>query len=252
MKKIETFIIIHDQDLIVEFENHNKFYNLFNYKYLFVGKKPTDKIESMDNVIICKNFDDNMEDYPQLTSYTGWYCLWKNNLIDTDYINLFEYDVLLHPDIQTHISNLYNQNVDMIGYIPFPIASPLFVKTPKYNEHILPVIEKLENLNLIEFFDKVLQENPNAHWASTSNTTFRKDVFEDYMKWFYPISEEIKNTTTCGHAHERSISFFSFIKNKKHIITNGLMKHLQLDSHKTQGHHVNLEVSYDKLFNNKF
>ena len=36
-------------------------------------------------------------------------------------------------------------------------------------------------------------------------------------------------------------------KIRKMLITNNVLKHLQLDSHKTQGHKVNLEESLNKL-----
>ena len=67
------------------------------------------------------------------------------------------------------------------------------------------------------------------------------------MKWFEPIGNQIKDTKTCGHAHERSITFFAHLMSKKMLITNGILQHLQLDSHKTQGHEVNLEESLNKL-----
>ena len=72
------------------------------------------------------------------------------------------------------------------------------------------------------------------------------------MHWFEPIADRIKETKTCGHAHERSITFFSGIKNKKMLITNGILKHLQLDSHKTQGHEVNINQSLNNLYQNIF
>jgi hypothetical protein len=248
---LETFIFIHDQNLIVEFEKTNKFSRLKKYKYVFLGKNPTDKIEGMDNVIISRNYTDNIEQYPLFTSYTGWYCLWKNNLITTDYVNLFEYDTLLSAEIEKHQTEICKQNIDMIGYVPFPMSNFHFVKNPKWNENILPLIKDLYNIDLIEYFDNILMKNPNSLWSSTSNTTFKKDVFIEYMEWFYPIGVKIKETETCGHAHERSITYFSHIKNKKLLLTNGLLKHLQLDSHKTQGHFVDLETSYNKLINNK-
>ena len=67
------------------------------------------------------------------------------------------------------------------------------------------------------------------------------------MVWFQPIVEDIKETKTCGHAHERSISFFSSIKRKKLLLTNNILKHLQLDSHKTQGHFVDQEKQMNTL-----
>jgi len=69
------------------------------------------------------------------------------------------------------------------------------------------------------------------------------------MKWFQPIVNDIKETKTCGHAHERSITYYATLNNKKIGITNGLLQHIQMDSHKTQGHQVNMEDSLNRLLN---
>jgi len=248
----ETFIFVHDQDLIIEFEKNNKFSNLYDYRYVFLGSKPTDKIENFNNVIIARNFEENIEKYPLFTSYTGWYCLWKNNLINTKYVNLFEYDTVLNKNIDQIHTKFYNDKVEMIGYVPFPISHYQFVENPEWNEHILPVIKEINKIDLLNYYRKILEKTPNAIWSSTSNTTFRTDVFNEYMNWFEPIADRIKETKTCGHAHERSITFFSGIKNKKMLITNGILKHLQLDSHKTQGHEVNINQSLNNLYQNIF
>jgi len=248
----ETFIFVHDQDLIIEFENKKKFSNLYNYRYVFLGGRPIDKLGGYNNVIIARDYEGNLEQYPLFTSYTGWHCLWKNNLIKTKYVNLFEYDTLLNKNIDQFHTKLYNENVEMIGYVPFPVAHFQFVQNPEWNQHILPIIKEINKIDLLNYYSKVLQKNPNAVWSSTSNTTFRVDIFNEYMKWFEPIADRIKETKTCGHAHERSITYFSHIKNKKMLVTNNILKHLQLDSHKTQGHNVDMDVSLNKLYQNIF
>jgi hypothetical protein len=61
-------------------------------------------IYNKTNSIICRNLKHNIEDYPNLTSFTGWYAIWKNNLISSNYINLFEYDVNISDDLQNKIN----------------------------------------------------------------------------------------------------------------------------------------------------
>lgn len=248
----ETFIFIHDQDLVIEYEKHNKFSNLYNYKYVFLGNRPTDKLSDFDNIIYAKNYDQNIEDCPLCTSYTGWYLLWKNNLITKKYVNLFEYDIILDKNIEQNLIKFYESDSEIIGYVPFPMNNYHFIKNPDWNEHILEAIRELHKIDLNIHFDRLLKDNPNALWSSTSNTTFRKDIFDEYMRWFEPIGERIKNTKTCGHAHERSVTYFVHIKRKKMLLANKLLKHLQVDSHKTQGHKVDVESNLNKLYNNIF
>jgi hypothetical protein len=233
--------------LVLDFETKSKFSNLYKFTYVFLGNRPVDKISHIPNLFIARDYEDNMEDYPLFTSYTGWYFLWKNNLIKTKYINLVEYDVILDKNFDQIHTKFYNENIEMIGYIPFPINHYQFVMNPEWNEHILPIIQNKHKVDLIKYFNKIAQQNPNAIWSSTSNTSFRTDIFDQYMKWFEPIGNQIKDTKTCGHAHERSITFFAHLMSKKMLITNGILQHLQLDSHKTQGHEVNLEESLNKL-----
>ena len=247
----ETFIFCHDQDLILEFEKNNKFSNLYNYTYVFLGSRDIDKLEGIKNLIVARNLEHNLEEYPLFTSFTGWYALWKNNLISTPFVNMFEYDVILSPTIdQTH-SKFYNMNVEMIGYNPFPMSNYHFIQNPEWVEYIIPAIKQVHKQDVMGYFGKMISQNPQAVWSSTSNTSFRRDVFEQYMKWFEPLIPFLKETKTCGHAHERSITFFAHLQKKKQILTRGLLTHLQLDSHKTQGHDVNVSESFQKLIYNR-
>ena len=39
-------------------------------------------------------------------------------------------------------------------------------------------------------------------------------------------------------------------KNKKMVLTSGVIEHLQMDSHKTQGHNPNIDEAMKKLTSN--
>ena len=138
----------------------------------------------------------------------------------------------------------------MIGYVPFQTSNYHFINNPDWVEHILPAIKKVHNYNMEKNLRILMSKNPNLLWSSTSNTTFKIEVFNEFMKWFEPLIPYIKDAKTCGHAHERAISFFYLTKNKKMFLTNGLLQHLQMDSHKTQGHSVDLEESIKNLISN--
>jgi hypothetical protein len=245
-----TFISVHDQDLILDFEKNNKFKTFKNYFYLFLGKRNIDKIEHLSNVIIARNYENNLEEYPLFTSFTGWYIVWKYNLLKTKYVNLFEYDVVLNeflPQIQTKI---FYDNHDMIGYVPFPTSNYHFINNPDWVENILPAIKKVYNFDMEKHLRRLMQIKPDLLWSSTSNTTFKKEIFQEFMEWFEPLIPYLKDSKTCGHAHERAISFFYLSKNKRMVLTNGLLQHLQMDSHKTQGHPVDYEKNLEKLLTN--
>lgn len=246
----QTFIFCHNQEYILGFEKNNKFSNLYNYTYVFLGNGETDKLSGFKNVIVARELPNNIEQYPLFTSFTGWYALWKNNLIKSDYVNLFEYDVILNQHFEQNITRMIENKIDMIGYVPFSMNNYHFLNNNRWVEHIHSAIKKTYNQDIFAFFKRIIQKNPNSIWSSTSNTTFKKSVFEEYMKWFEPLIPYLKNTETCGHAHERSITFFSYFKNKKQVIVNGLLNHFQMNSHNTQEHKIDLQSYLNKLYKN--
>ena len=124
---METFIFVHDENIILDYINAKKFSNIKNLKYVFVGNNDVDKIKNLNNVIICKNLPHNLENYPKLTSFTGWYALWKNNLIKSNSINLFEYDVNINDDIEDHINFNFSLGYNVIGYVPILISEHNFI-----------------------------------------------------------------------------------------------------------------------------
>jgi hypothetical protein len=144
---------------------------------------------------------------------------------------------------------LYDKQ-DMIGYIPFPAPHPMFIQHPPFIDTLFKTIRKTYHVDIQRLLMGAINEGKMGHWSSTSNTTFRKNVFDQYMNWMSPMIEEIKVDPNAGHLHERSITIFASMKSKKLILTNGYLKHYQMDSHKTQGHYVDTENTINKLSTN--
>ena len=119
---VDTFIFVHDQEIILDFISKNKFNDFKNFKWVFLGDKPYDKIQKLDNLIIVRNLEHNIEQYPKLTSFTGWYALHKNNLITSDYVNFFEYDINYVPEFVDINKEMIKRNFDFIGYFPMIIS----------------------------------------------------------------------------------------------------------------------------------
>lgn len=247
MKTIQTFIFVHKQEIIIEYKSIKKFDELPNMKFVLVGKNDYNLVEEMDDVIVCQKFENNIEDYPKFTSYTGWYLLWKNNLINSDYVNLFEYDINITNNIVSLFEKIKNTGLDFIGYLPMPINEPCYLKDRIWTESMIKSIKKNYGIDMDDFFKKFIKENPNQFWSSTSNCTFEKKSFENYMNWFEKIFEDLKNFDYPGHAHERSISFFYFKNKLKVAIFPGFIEHFQLNSHNTS---PLPEDRFDKLYKN--
>jgi len=239
MKTISTFIFVHDQNIILDFNNKKRFYEFENFKYVFLGDKSVDKIKNLENIIIARNFDDNLEKYPKLTSYSGWYILWKYDLVKTDYVNLFEYDLNYVKNINTIIKSIIQDDKDFIGYFPMSVDDPAYIKMDKYSKDIINAVLEKENINIIDVINSYKLKNNNLQWSSSSNSTWKKEKFYDFTEHLSQYVEDIIKSDYCGHMHERFISFYYFIKNLKVLNTNNLMTHFQLNTHGTSGYPEN-------------
>jgi hypothetical protein len=228
MKNIESFIFIHNQELLLDCINNNKFNQLPNLKYVFLGLGDTSKLSNINNIIICKDLIDNIEEYPKLTSYTGWYAIWKNKLYSAEYINLFEYDIDLHSDFNTILTTNITNDIKIIGYIPINIHEGSFIKNEGVSGDIKKSILKNYNIDV----DKLINSYPIDSVVSiTSNHTFENKIFENYMKWMIPIEKDIKNGDKAGHQVERSIILYYLINNVPAGIIPNILRHYQLNSH---------------------
>ena len=233
MKKLDTFIFVHDQNIILDFNKINKFSKFEDFKYVFLGGRPCDLISGLDNVIIARDLPHNIEQYPKFTSLTGWYGLLKNNLINSEYVNLFEYDINYIPEFIEINKELVNSKYDFIGYFPMLISDPVYLSMNRYTDKLITSISKHTSVDIRNFFDGVLAQNNNALWSSSSNSTWKVSELKNYIDWFVPFIDEIKNSDYCGHMHERSLSFYYYVTNLKVKLTNNLMTHFQLNSHGT-------------------
>ena len=246
--KIETFIFVHDQQIILDFKENNKFKEVENLKYVFVSNNPCDKIENMEDVIIAKKYDDNIEKYNRtLLAYTGWYLLWKNKLYNADYINLFEYDIILDPSFTSKLNEKLKSNPDVVGYMPLPTNHPLFLKVENNAGPLVRSITKNYFINPIEEIEKF----PVKNVSLTFNQTLKVSLFEEFMEWMAPIIEDVKEERMAGHFPERALPFYYTIKNYKLEMLD-VLQHFQMDTHDTQGKtKAFFETHYKSLLNGK-
>lgn len=246
MKNILTLIFVHDQKIVLDYINFNKFKMLDNVIYVFVGNKDSTLIESYPNVIISKNLPYNIEQYPKLTSYTGWFSVWKNKLYNSfDYLNLFEYDINLSNNFDKIVKQ--NLNVDIIGYKPLNVHHINFIKHAPWSETLIQSIKKNYNVNVYDLIDNMPKDK---ECSVTSNHTFSKKSFENYMEWVSPLIDDIKNLELSGHQIERSISLFYLIKKLKIKLIDDILTHFQFDSHQTQNiSQYKFQNEYIKLLN---
>lgn len=230
MKKLENFIFIHDQEIILDFIKKNRFHNLEDFKWVFLGSKPIDKVSDLKNLIIVRDLEINIEQYPKFTSFTGWYALHKNGLLNSEYVNLFEYDIHYIDDFIEINKEILKKNPDFVGYFPMLIGDPVYTLMPQYSIELIESVRTKTGFDIPGMLSKM---HPNALWSSSSNSTWKVSALIEYIEWFSQFIDDIKNSEYCGHMHERSLSFYYFMKNLKVEMTHNLMIHVQLNSHGT-------------------
>jgi hypothetical protein len=230
---VDTFIFVHDQEIVLDFINKNKFNDFKNFKWVFLGDKPYDKIQKLDNLIIVRNLEHNIEQYPKLTSFTGWYALHKNNLITSDYVNFFEYDINYVPEFVDINKETLKRNFDFIVYFPMIISDIVYIKQEQYSVELINSVREKTGFDITKMINNLQSNNPRTMWSSSSNSTWKVSELKNYIEWFADHLDNIVKSNFSGHIHERSLSFYYFMKNLKVFLVQNLMIHVQLNSHGT-------------------
>lgn len=229
MNNVETYIFIHDQEILIDFIRKNRFEDLAGFKYIFLGGRDYSKISHLSNLIVARNLEINIEEYPKLTSFTGWYALIKNKLINSEYVNLFEYDINFIPEFYEINKEMVKKDFDFIGYFPMSIFDVVYLKQTQYSDKLIESIYKKTKVDI----KSVIENSKITQWSSSSNSTWKTSILNNYVEWFEQFVDDIKNNQYCGHMHERSLSFFYISKNLKVFLAKNLMTHVQLNSHGT-------------------
>lgn len=267
----DTFVMIHDQDLLLELIANGKYKNLENPKFIFVGNRNCDKIRERKDVVIARELRHNIEEYNNFTAFTGWYAIWKNKLSPRGNVLLLEYDVDIEPTFRPYNRFFTKNNHGFVGYIPFSMHNNFFIESVEHNRGIFEVISKLWKTDVYSVFKLMIDNHPQKDtlvWPSTSNCYMRRDVFNKWMEYFEATIPYMKEDPMAGHGYERAISYFLLLMNSPHMKPNpnvnketfemikkvqtannfissvvylvDVIKHHQLDSHQTQGHETDV------------
>jgi len=219
----KTFVLCHTQDFVINSIKENKYSGFENHYFVFMGMSQTDKIEGIENVIICKNLTENIEEQKNCLQYCGWYALYYNGLIDTDYVRIIDYDidiVMFNNKTDYKVKSGVGFNYDFYFLNGFGNQNK-FIST--INEYIGGDINTLINDYSIKF--------NQYRWFSSIDVLINKQTFFDFMDWFKPIYEKNKNEHYFGMFFERYLNIFLIVKNIDYTITENEIIHKQLKSH---------------------
>jgi hypothetical protein len=232
---IETFITVHNQDIVLKNEEFQKYSNLTKYRYVFVGNNDTSKITNLNNVIFAKNYEDNIEHLHYFLDFTSWYLIIKNNLIETDLVSLIQYDTDITPSFESETIKNLNSDLNLIvGYVPYSILSCDFLDCCNGTELLSNSLMNVYNLKVYDVVNEYVVKTSDTLWPSSNNIATTKSTLEKFINWFEPIVYDMGNFKYSSHAFERAIKIFSIVNNIDNSYVNDVLIHYQLDSHKTQ------------------
>lgn len=237
MKELDVYITVHDQERLLDFENSKSVKHLSSYKYVFVGNGDITKVCHMDNIIVARQLPLNLEDveYKLLVSFTAWYALVMNNLINSKYVSLIHYDVKLKEDFErSTIKYLETNENQVLGYVPFSMHNPLFLKTTALAHPLYVAMQKNYNVDIHSLVEEYVEKTGDIIWPSADQIAVSAPTLCNFVNWFTPLIEDLKVFRGCGHSFERSIKIFCILNNIPNIYLRNVLKHFQLDSHNTQ------------------
>ncbi len=90
------------------------------------------------------------------------------------------------------------------------------------------------NLNIFELVNILVANSSDDLWPSANNIATSKTILTILVCWFEPIAYDMGNFKYSGHSFERSIKIFSILNDIDNQYIVNVLKHYQLDSHKTQ------------------
>jgi hypothetical protein len=218
---IDYFIVCHDQEIILRQICDKVFNKLSDYRFLFVGSGPINQINS--ETIICRHLPYNIEEYPYLCSFTAWYSVAKNNIANSNNISFIEYDTdiiskpILSNDLIENQINCYS--ITLFNHRVFYKSTPW----------LDIALKKVYNIDLQQFIDT--HKPRYKFWPTTTNITLSKQILNEFVDWFLPMTELFKHDPCGAYVHERAFFIFCILNQLNIKYIPNILEHKQLASH---------------------
>jgi hypothetical protein len=230
------YIFIHDLDLINTLEERGEFKHIDNYQYVLLSQ--TEFQGECKNHIISNKLPNNIERYKNYLQFTGWYSLVANNIINTDYVTLLEYDTKVNDDIINIINTeIKTTKLDCYGFACLPKTNS-FLNNDIFSNNLISYLETL-NINSNDIINR-----GNVNWIVTSNVVIKADVLSKLIKsdMFINLLNYLKNGKYSGHFLERFITVFLTLHNYNYGFIKECVTHYAVDSHNTQNRNHVYEI----------
>jgi hypothetical protein len=220
---VTTYIFCHDQNFILNSIENTRYDCLGKHYFVFLGFNEVDKIEGLENVIISRNLSDNIENNKHCLQYCGWYSIFKNTSLNSDYIRLIDYDVdILTPNNQTSydIKSSMGFNFNFYFNTGFP-------EHHKFNDYIKNKLGFNLQFLIEKHYNKFIQDK----WFSIGDVLIKTETFRNFMEWFYPVYLDNNDSNYFAHHFERYLTVYCLLNDIQYEVKENETIHRQLKSH---------------------
>jgi hypothetical protein len=226
--ELEAFVMVHDQDLLLECERLGRFSALPRMRYVFLGGRPTDEVATRRDVVIARSLPDHLEQYPHLLSFTGWYAVARNHLATSRYVALLEYDVTLSPGFRSQtVAALLNRRC-IAGYIPFPLSHPMYLHATPW---LIRALAEVYQIDAVRLIGDHLAAGGLDRWTATSNASMAAVDLAALVDWILPLTRVYRHEPIGAHVHERLLKIFCLLNDLENVYLPDLLTHTQARSH---------------------
>jgi hypothetical protein len=226
--EIETFVIIHDQQLLLEYEQQRKFPEIRRLRYVFVGSGAVSLVSERDDVIVARLLPDNIEQYPNLLSFTGWYAIARNKLITMDYVAVLEHDAFVSTKFERETVLALRGTHSIVGYLALGLAHPLFLHA---GDWLVRSLAETYDIDVIGLVRGHLKRGGVDQWTTTTNHAMRADDLAAFVDWFLPLTPLFRHDPAGSYVHERAIPVYCLLNHIEDRYVPGVLEHAQVASH---------------------
>lgn len=218
---LTNYIVFHDEHSLNWFMSNNP--ELWpEFDFILVGEYdawPVNLISKCkhSNMYLANAWPNNIEQHKSLLTFTVWYLLANNHICKTDYVGIFEYDVIFEkmPEPELKEDRIYG-----------------FVKRELPDRHGL-YLDAIPSYHFADDYT-LKQAQKENYWNASTNFIMPFHFLIDFVGYYYnKVIDMIDspNHPKISHYHERIINLYAFINDYKNISLNGLI-HKEHNSHK--------------------
>jgi hypothetical protein len=215
MSNLSIYIVCHNEKAFKTFKSLGNEEYIDKCNYILVGIDKYDKFKGMDNLntIIPIHLPYNIEQHISLLTFTAWYALVKNDLVKTDFVGIFEYDVQF---TRNPFPLEFDKN-SIYGASYRDIPDYMFLETVPYLKRLLTPRET-ETADRMRF------------WMPSSNMIMPEKFLVDFVEYYTDLIPKIMDSKCHSHFHERMINLFAVMEGYK-LEPCDIIHHKQYNSH---------------------